>query len=158
MGNFQKSPVINIFLFWSLFCSVIKTQNFFCSLFWDQSKDILEAFSQVCSIDNPEGSNTSHNFSIFETIERMCPNKSSVIHLAMWRHHTENAGFEIIFTNRGLCYTFNSINSEEIYTDESVHYYTQSNIRANIFIPFLRTNKKINAPMRNDCLFGNGIK
>lgn len=50
----------------------------------------------------------------------MSPNQSAVIHEAVWNKRMVGMDFKPIFTERGLCFTFNSMNSREIFTDEWV--------------------------------------
>lgn len=54
--------------------------------------------------------------SIYETITKLSPDKLSVIPFATFAGNIIH--FEPIFTEEGLCFTFNSLNSRDIYTDE----------------------------------------
>lgn len=55
---------------------------------------------------------------IYKTIKGISPDQSSVILFATWLGQI--AHFKPIFTGEGLCYTFNAINSKDIYSDECV--------------------------------------
>lgn len=84
----------------------------------------LETLSQfcplipkVCGYDEPP---ELQNVSIYETMKEMCPIQSSVILSSGWFHSKNVAKFEPIFTEEGICFTTNSINSRQIYTDELV--------------------------------------
>lgn len=61
--------------------------------------------------------------SVYETIQNIGPEPSSVILFATWI--SQYVRFMPIFTNEGLCFTFNSMNSEEIYTEEYEIFFSQ---------------------------------
>lgn len=67
----------------------------------------------------------SRSESIYQTIENIGPEQSIVILFATWIGQFTR--FKPIFTSEGLCYTFNSLNSEEIYTNEYGIYQQQQN-------------------------------
>lgn len=54
--------------------------------------------------------------SIYETIEEISPDLGSVIQFSTFMG--EIAHFRPIFTGEGLCFTFNSLNSRDIFSDE----------------------------------------
>lgn len=62
------------------------------------------------------GIKVSRSKSIYHTIKYISPDADSVILAASFLKNV--AIFEPIFTGEGLCYTFNSLNSRDIYTDE----------------------------------------
>lgn len=83
----------------------------------------LEALAEICqfygSFDQHFG-NIFVNESIHKLIQYMAPSLNETVSHCSWRNvefSCENL-FRPIFTNFGLCFTFNAINSREIYTDE----------------------------------------
>lgn len=54
--------------------------------------------------------------SIYKTIEGIGPDQGSVVAFATWLGQI--AHFKPILTGDGLCYTFNALNSRDIYSDE----------------------------------------
>lgn len=60
--------------------------------------------------------NISRTKTIYESIKNIGPDQSSVVIFTTWLDQIRH--FEPIFTGEGLCYTFNSLNSREIYSDE----------------------------------------
>lgn len=109
---------------WNL--TIFKRNRTFFSLFFVlYSKNRLEALSQFCYFagimfwnDEP----VPQNASIYDTIGRVSPDLSSVIYerKTFWVDSQELVKFGPIFTDEGLCFTANSINSREMYTDEWV--------------------------------------
>lgn len=73
----------------------------------------------ICSkefIDMAEDLVVRRTESIYETIRKISPKQSSIIVFSTWLGQLEH--LQPIFTGEGLCYTFNSINSRDIYSDE----------------------------------------
>lgn len=54
--------------------------------------------------------------SIYKTIQEIGPDSSSTLVFATWLG--QFVSFQPIFTGEGLCYTFNAINSADIYSSE----------------------------------------
>lgn len=64
----------------------------------------------------PNGSDILRTESIYETIKTIGPDLGSVIAFATWLDQL--APFQPILTGEGLCYTFNTLNSRDIYSNE----------------------------------------
>lgn len=60
------------------------------------------------------------NASIYDVIADMAPSPSETIFRCMWKYKYEdcNKFFVPIFTDLGLCFAYNAINSRDIYTNE----------------------------------------
>lgn len=86
----------------------------------------MDAMLQTCSkmfnyILEPELVAPTQNQSIYDAISEISPNLDSVILFAYWTSNlTLTLKFKPILTEEGLCFTFNSLNSGEIFTDEWV--------------------------------------
>lgn len=79
----------------------------------------LDAVLHVCSKELGhlvDGTIIPRTESIYKTIEEMSPNMNSVIQFATFMG--QFARTRKIFTGEGLCFTFNSLNSWEIFSDE----------------------------------------
>lgn len=79
----------------------------------------LDAILQTCFKEHrfPADVVMPSSPSIYETIKNITLAKEFFFELKMWQHQTDKFEYEPLYTDEGLCYTFNSINSEEIYTD-----------------------------------------
>lgn len=53
---------------------------------------------------------------VYESMKNIGPDQNSVVIFATWLGQMKH--FRPILTGEGLCYTFNAINSMEIYSDE----------------------------------------
>lgn len=75
--------------------------------------------------------NFSRTQPIYETIRAIAPSEEMTISNVFWASNKRKIEFEPIFTEEGLCFTFNSINSHEMFTDE---YVCAMKIRSFIFM------------------------
>lgn len=89
------------------------------SLFTNKSVAQMNAVLQVCSKTYffPENASLPSAPSIFKTLKSIMLDEESVVYAAIWSTLLKKIGFEPIFTEEGLCYTYNSLNSHEIYSD-----------------------------------------
>lgn len=79
----------------------------------------LDAFSQVCNkeiMSLVDRIKVSRNESIYKTIEEVGPDIGSTTIFSTFAQQI--ASFRPIFTGEGLCFTFNALNSRDIYSDE----------------------------------------
>lgn len=79
----------------------------------------FDAIQQMCAknmINLVDGLNIPITESIHETIRSVSPEERYIIQFATF--NDQLASLQPIFTGEGLCYTFNSLNSREIFTDE----------------------------------------
>lgn len=79
----------------------------------------INAIIQTCSLFHlfDDDVVVPNGESIYESIKEITHDIDSIIQLAMWSYKEESTFFKPIYTAEGLCYTFNSINSQDIYTD-----------------------------------------
>lgn len=84
----------------------------------------LETLHHICPHKH-SGITTSsqtqfNNGSIYEIIDDIAPSMDDVLNFCEWRGMTKSCSdvFSKIFTENGLCYQFNGLNSREIYTEK----------------------------------------
>lgn len=100
-NTYEIITKINLFFFQTSRMNQINAIIQTCSLF--------HIFNDYIVVPNGE--------SIYESIKEITLNMNSTIQSAMWLYKVESTFFKPIYTAEGLCYTFNSINSQDIYTD-----------------------------------------
>lgn len=84
---------------------------------------------------NMDGVKIPRTETIYQTLQDLGVERSSVIVFATFS--SQLALFSPIYTGEGLCFTFNSINSMEIYSDEYEHGQCMFIFRQNqFFFPF----------------------
>lgn len=84
----------------------------------------MEVVSHLCEPHLTEGCELGTNFTderIFDTIHELAPNFTDTMFFCKWRNTftlCQDIGFQPVLTEEGVCFTFNALNSEDIYTDE----------------------------------------
>lgn len=60
------------------------------------------------------------NDSIYEVLEDLAPNRDYTINACQWQQKKVNCieYMSPIMTNHGVCFSFNALNSQDMYTDE----------------------------------------
>lgn len=90
-------------------------------------KQRMDALTQICdnlpeSFDVENRNDLQHfiNESIYDVIRDMAPNFEETVQICWWQSKIENCSKFVfpVMTEEGICFTFNSLNSREIYTDQ----------------------------------------
>lgn len=97
----------------------------------------METVLQLCNDDHPShvlNLTTLHmNRTAIDIMREVAPPQKKTIPYCSWRDQTEMCDglFQRVITEEGVCYTFNALNSEEIYTDEHVQLKINYNLEKN---------------------------
>lgn len=83
----------------------------------------MEALIHICQFYLPMNLDFGHEFmndTIYDIIREMAPSLNDTMLECMWQYDVDNCSelFRPILTDEGLCFTFNAINSHEMYTKE----------------------------------------
>lgn len=87
----------------------------------------LEALDHICHFSQSQSRNEHFgnkylNETIFDRIQELAPTLSDSLSYCSWKAQRVECTdlFKPILTEHGLCFTFNALNSHEIYTEEYV--------------------------------------
>lgn len=83
----------------------------------------MEALSHICEFDAVilnKLEPSSLNESIYQLLYEMAPTLNETLATCMWQNQEISCAdhFQPTFTEKGLCFTFNALNSREIYTNQ----------------------------------------
>lgn len=82
----------------------------------------MEALAQICRFYQPVYGHLKEFFlneSIYQIIRDMAPTCNDTLSYCRWQNRIRPCQelFEPVFTERGLCFAFNALNSHETYTN-----------------------------------------
>lgn len=84
----------------------------------------MEAVIQLCdahiATDNFDIGTDYTNSTLFDAIQDVAPTFNDTMFFCKWRNDYPACRdlFSPVWTEEGICYTFNDLNSKDIYTDE----------------------------------------
>lgn len=119
-----------------LFC-IFLLQCFF------SSRDGMEALSHICQFNFRTAIRWGQNFtnsSIYDTLEDIAPSLNYSMFKCSWFNQNVPCStyFAPVLTENGLCFSFNTLNSHEVLSDE----YEKNEMKL-IFISFFNAHKLI---------------
>lgn len=79
----------------------------------------MKALANICGTIPPDTDNFSDD-SIYHTIRDISISSNDMIDYSSWQTSYKSLAltFHPLFTAEGICFSFNDLNSHEIYTDE----------------------------------------
>lgn len=81
----------------------------------------MEAISQICDMPLTLGFNFANKLTdrmVYDRIAQMALNRDETMLMCQWRNDPVACDtFKPILTEEGICFTFNALNSNEIYRD-----------------------------------------
>lgn len=108
-------------------------ENFLCR------RDRFDASSHICDLGlacdrNILGRNFTDS-SIVDIIQDIAPTYDDTVYGFKWRNKVYmHAKLQKIITDEGVCFTFNDLNSRDIYTDECVTKFSSYCFAFNVFL------------------------
>lgn len=84
----------------------------------------MEVVLQLCdahiAVDNFQIGTNFTNSEFFDILKELAPTYNDTMMFCKWRNEVNfcDALFRTTLTEEGVCYTFNALNSRDIYTDE----------------------------------------
>lgn len=89
------------------------------------SRDGMEALSHICQFNFPKTIRWGQNFtnsSIYDTLEDIAPSLNYSMFKCSWLNQNAPCStyFTPVLSENGLCFSFNTLNSNEMFSDEYV--------------------------------------